>query len=61
MFFYQCAVCNCSLDPGEGRICEDCRTAAERRKAGEAAMELLLGYCMEQKFTQMEMEDFLHA
>lgn len=22
---YKCEKCNCALDPGEGRICSDCR------------------------------------
>lgn len=25
MMNYRCAVCGCYLDPGEGRICEDCK------------------------------------
>ncbi len=61
MFFYQCGICKCPLDPGEGRICGDCRAEGERRKARDAAMGLLLVSCAEQKFTQMEMEDFLNA
>lgn len=61
MFFYQCEICSCPLDPGEGRICEDCMAAAERGKAKEAAIGLLPASCGEQKFTQMEMGDFLHA
>lgn len=27
---YRCTVCGCYLDPGEGRICEDCQN--ERKK-----------------------------
>lgn len=25
MWKYRCEVCNCFLDPGEGRVCEECR------------------------------------
>lgn len=25
MWNYKCRVCGCSLDPGEGYICDDCR------------------------------------
>ena len=24
MYGYKCAICKCSLDPGEGRVCDDC-------------------------------------
>lgn len=27
---YRCDVCGCYLDPDEGRVCEDCREAADR-------------------------------
>lgn len=30
MMNYRCSVCGCYLDPGEGRICEDCQN--ERKK-----------------------------
>lgn len=25
MYGYECEVCGCSLDPGEGSMCDDCR------------------------------------
>lgn len=29
---YRCDMCGCYLDPGEGRICEECREKSKRRK-----------------------------
>ena len=60
MFFHRCAICGCALDPGEGRVCDECILAGERKKARDAAMELLSDACMEQGFTQMEMEDYFN-
>lgn len=34
MNVYRCDICGCYLDPGEGRICEECR-AEDRRKQKE--------------------------
>lgn len=59
MFLNRCVACGCALDPDEGRMCDECILAEERRKARDAAMEFLSGTCMEQVFAQMEMEDFL--
>lgn len=28
---YRCDICGCYLDPGEGRICDECRVSVERR------------------------------
>ena len=60
MFFNQCAVCGCTLDPGEGRVCDECIMAEERKKARETFMDLLTDSCADGQFTQMEMEDFLN-
>lgn len=32
MYGYKCEFCNCALDPGEGRICEDCREREEEAR-----------------------------
>lgn len=32
MYGYKCEICECSLDPGEGRVCDDCRDKMERLK-----------------------------
>lgn len=28
---YQCDECGCYLDPGEGRVCDECQRKAEQR------------------------------
>ena len=61
MFFHRCDKCGCPLDPGEGRMCDDCIMAKERKEPGAAAVEDLLRSCMEYQFIQMEMEDFLNG
>ena len=58
MFFNRCAICGCALDPGEGRVCDECMMAEERKKEREEAVGLLMASCAEQQFVQMEMEDF---
>lgn len=29
---YRCEECGCYLDPGEGRLCEECREMLERQE-----------------------------
>ena len=40
MYEYRCEVCGCYLDPGEGRICEDC-LREDRRKPVDMFGQLL--------------------
>lgn len=40
MAFYRCDTCGCYLDPGEGRICEECR-AKNRRKGKQEPPEFI--------------------
>lgn len=30
MMNYRCSVCGCYLDPGEGRICEECQAKVKK-------------------------------
>lgn len=56
MYGYVCEVCGCSLDPGEGHICDDCRKEmsyeARRRKEVEHMVQST-------NYEQIEMEEFL--
>lgn len=36
---YRCDICGCYLDPGEGRICEECRQESERRRDNARRVE----------------------
>lgn len=36
---YRCSACGCYLDPGEGQICDDCRTKQKEKSPGTAATE----------------------
>lgn len=31
MYNYHCDICGCYLDPGEGRLCEECQARSARR------------------------------
>lgn len=52
---YRCAGCDCSLDPAEGRLCDECRKIEKIRPSdpkkvirmerdGQYRMNLLTGY-----------------
>lgn len=58
MFYRKCEGCGCSLDPGEGRMCDECIQEIERRKARDAFMGIML-VAEGNKFEQMEMEGIL--
>lgn len=49
-YYRKCIICGCSLDPGEGNICEDC---IEDRKKKEHRQALLTGRIMESESGQM--------
>lgn len=34
MYEYRCEVCGCFLDPGAGRVCEECLAEQRRRPVG---------------------------
>lgn len=41
MYYHECIVCGCSLDPGEGRICDECKE--EQNKEAPEQLELNQG------------------
>ena len=55
MFYRECEVCGCSLDPGEGRICEDCASEEEQTQRNAKELERMI---KSTDYVQMEMEEF---
>lgn len=43
MSMYRCDVCGCYLDPGEGRICDECQDEIRRKKAAAKRVEPMIG------------------
>lgn len=56
MFEYFCKICGCSLDPGEGQICDDCREEMSYENRRRKELDRLIR-C--EDYEQMKMEDFL--
>ena len=55
MYGYSCDKCGCTLDPGEGSICEECLEEADTKKQREREVERMV---RSTDYKQMEMEDF---
>lgn len=55
---YLCEVCGCSLDPGEGSVCDDCRSDLSEERRREKELDRMIRSI---NYQQMEMEEFLHA
>lgn len=51
---YECQRCHCSLDPGEGRYCDECKKEMKQEE------EQRRFYCMS-KETQLKIRDFLEV
>jgi hypothetical protein len=58
MFYRKCRICGCSLDPGEGNICEECRDEQYMKQQQEKAVKYMV---LSTDFRQMEMEEFLNG
>lgn len=54
MFFRECEVCGCSLDAGEGRICDECREKMSSENRRKQEMDRMVRSV---DFKQIEMED----
>lgn len=62
MFYRECEDCGCSLDPGEGRVCDDCKNAREQESVRKTAVKLIVKPDMVVTgFRQMELEEMLDA
>lgn len=60
MFYRKCEGCGCSLDPGEGRMCDECIQEVERKRARDAFMGIML-MAGENEFKQMEIKEVLNV
>lgn len=60
MFYRKCEGCGCSLDPGEGRVCDGCIQETERKRARDAFMGIML-MAEGDSFKQMVMEEILNG
>ena len=58
MIYRKCRICGCSLDPGEGNMCEECRDEQYMNQQREKAVRCMV---LSTDFRQMEMEEFLNA
>lgn len=58
MFYRKCRICGCSLDPGEGSMCEECRDEQYMKKQRDKAVRYMV---LSTDFRQMEMEEFLNG
>lgn len=56
MHGYLCEKCGCTLDPGEGRICEECLDESDTKKQREKEFDRMV---RSTDYKQMKMEDFL--
>lgn len=52
-----CEICKCSLDPGEGRICDEC---SEKINAEQDLIKEINRMVLDTDCRQIEMEDFLN-
>ena len=41
MNWHRCDICGCYLDPGEGRLCDDCQEDMRRREKKKESMRRL--------------------
>ena len=57
MYEYSCKKCGCSLDPGEGSICEECLEEADAEKQREEEIDRMV---RSTGYKQMRLEEFLN-
>lgn len=55
---YECEVCGCRLDPGEGRLCDDCLDEQEEERHRRMELDRMI---RSTSYEQMEMEEFIHG
>lgn len=51
-----CRKCGCTLDPGEGKICDECREKIEKMQTTAGRLQMMI---KSKDFKQMSMEDYL--
>lgn len=55
-YYRKCADCGCTLDPGEGRICDECAEKSRQKTERSAVLRKMI---LSTDYKQMEMEDYL--
>ena len=58
MFYRECKICGCSLDPGEGNMCEECREEKQREQARAKKWKNMILY---KDYYQMSLEEFING
>lgn len=56
MYGYTCSKCGCTLDPGEGSMCDDCREEMNEERRREIELDRMI---RSTNFEQMELEEFI--
>lgn len=56
MIFKECECCGCPLDPGEGRLCDDCTSEMDSEQQRKKELDRLV---RSTDYKQMSMEEFL--
>lgn len=52
-----CRKCGCTLDPGEGKLCDECRETIEKMRSTAGRLQMMIEA---KSYTQMSMEDYLN-
>lgn len=60
MYVYQCEICGCTMDPGEGSggVCEECIFEKDQKIVRRRELEQM---CRSLNYKQMEMEEFING
>ena len=56
MYGYLCEKCGCTLDPGEGSVCEECLEESDTKKKRKKEFDRMV---RSKDYRQMNMEEFL--
>ena len=58
MIYRKCEACRCSLDPGEGKLCEECKEEEQEKRTREKALKNMI-LCKD--YYQMSLEEFING
>ena len=56
MYGYSCKKCGCSLDPGEGNICDECSVEQDKEQRRKEEMDQMI---RSTTWRQMEVREFI--
>lgn len=57
MFYRKCNGCGCSLDPGEGSLCDECISEREQEQRRRKEMNRMT---RSSTYKQIELEEFIY-